>query len=110
MDNVNRPIRKDSIKRVFLSMDDLNGILGAVKYSYMPKEWHSRDYAIFIYLWLPAFFSPGFIYLVYSSVIFDAALSCGVFLTSGILQKIISITSIGYSGYNIAKENPLSIK
>lgn len=46
MDNVNRPIRKDSIKRVFLSMDDLNGILGAVKYSYMPKEWHSRDYAI----------------------------------------------------------------
>lgn len=50
MDNVNRPIRKDSIKRVFLSMDDLNGILGAVKYSYMPKEWHSRDYAIiFIY-------------------------------------------------------------
>lgn len=51
MDNVNRPIRKDSIKRVFLSMDDLNGILGAVKYSYMPKEWHSRDYAI-LYLFM----------------------------------------------------------
>lgn len=51
MTNVNRPLRKDSIKRVFLSMSDLNGILGAVKTEDIPKEWRIRDYTI-LYLFM----------------------------------------------------------
>lgn len=51
MECVNRPLRKDSVKRIFLSMEDLNSILNAVKTEDIPEEWRIRDYTI-LYLFM----------------------------------------------------------
>lgn len=51
MDQINRPIRKDVVKRIFLSMEDLNCILNATKMEDIPKEWRIRDYTI-LYLFM----------------------------------------------------------
>ena len=51
MDYVNRPIRKDNVKRIFLSMDDLSRILEAAQKEKIPAEWRIRDYTI-LYLFM----------------------------------------------------------
>lgn len=51
MTYVNRPIRKDSVKRIFLSMSDLNQILLAVYKEDISEEWKIRDYTI-LYLFM----------------------------------------------------------
>lgn len=51
MEYVNRPLRKDSVKRIFLSMEDLNNILSSVKNEDIAKEWRIRDYTI-LYLFM----------------------------------------------------------
>lgn len=51
MEFVNRPLRKDSVKRIFLSMEDLNKILSAVNTEDIDKIWKTRDYTI-LYLFM----------------------------------------------------------
>lgn len=51
MSLVERPLKKDSIKREFLSIDDLNKILSAVKNDYLEPEYICRNYAI-LYLFM----------------------------------------------------------
>ena len=51
MEFIERPSRKDEIKRDFLSMEDLNKVLTTVKTHKGSRIWESRDYAI-LYLFM----------------------------------------------------------
>lgn len=46
MDLIDRPMRKDSVKRIFLSMNDLNKILKEVENDNIADIWKARNYTI----------------------------------------------------------------